>query len=149
MMFPIRPQQRRMRGLQRGDDWLPMMHWPQTAAEFFSGGPNWTSGFSVDIQEQDNAYVLEAEIPGISKDNIHVDVEKDYLTIKVQQDEATEEKDDRYIRRERRQSACQRSFYIGDIKADEIQAQYEDGILRIHLPKLDETAQTRRAIDIQ
>lgn len=149
MMFGIRPHNRRTRGMQRGEDWFPMMNWPQSVAEFFESGPHWSGGFRVDIQEQDSNYVLEAEIPGTSKDNIHVDVENDHLTIRVQQDELTEEKDDRYIRRERRQSACQRSFYIGDIKAEEITAEYKDGILRIQLPKLEDAAQGRRAIDIQ
>ena len=146
-MFALRPYGRQ-RGLARGEDWLPMMQWPAEFGQWLSQTPAISGGFRVDIQETEGSYVLEAELPGIDKDNIHVEVENDSLTIKVEQDERTEQKEEHYLRRERRFSRCQRSFYLGDIDHEKIDAQYKDGVLRIELPKLEPGKPKQRRIDI-
>jgi len=70
-------------------------------------------GFEVDVQESDQGYVLQANLPGVAKDNITLDVDNGYLTIGVRQDEFRSEDQANYICRERRHISSQRSFYVG------------------------------------
>ena len=91
----------------------------------------------VDVKETDSAYEIHADLPGASKENIDLKYEDDYLTIAVRNEENKDEKDDegKYIRRERRSSYSSRSFYVTDIRKDDIKAEFKDGILKINLPK--------------
>ena len=91
-----------------------------------------------DVREKENSYELDVDLPGFKKDEITVDLRNGYLTIgaakglnKDQQDE-----NGKYIRRERYAGACSRSFYVGDaVRPEDIGAKYEDGILRLSVPK--------------
>ena len=91
-----------------------------------------------DIQEMKDGYKMEVDLPGFKKDEITVELDDGYLTISaakgLDQDEK-EKESGRYIRRERYAGACSRSFYVGDIQPEQISAKYEDGILKISLPK--------------
>ena len=107
------------------------------------------NSFKVDVKDLGSAYELTAELPGIKKENISLNYDKDYLTIKTTVDK--EEKSDdtaketpKYLRRERYYGEMQRSFYIGDIDSDNIKASYKDGVLTVTLPKTTkkETATT-------
>lgn len=94
-----------------------------------------------DVKETDSSYELDIDLPGFKKDNISAKVENGYLTISaaksLDKDEKNE-KDGTYIRRERCSGQCSRSFYIGeDIKQEEIKARFEDGILKLSIPKKD------------
>lgn len=110
--------------------------------------PTVSSGMKVDIKDTENAYLIEAEMPGISKEQINIDYQNNYLTISAKsQNEVNEEKEN-YIRRERSSRQMSRSFYIENVKDDDIKATYEDGILKISLPK-DSKAQTKKTIEIQ
>ena len=99
------------------------------------------------VKDTDKAYELTAELPGIAKENISLDYNKGYLTIKTTTTKSTEEKpaenaddknekpQEKYIRRERYVGEMQRSFYIDDIDEKNIKASYQDGILTVVLPK--------------
>jgi HSP20 family protein len=102
----------------------------------------------VDISENDREYILEAELPGVKKDEINLEVHDDRLTISVKKDEKAEEKKDNYLRRERRTSSMVRSFSIENIISDKITAKHENGILTLILPKKEETKPKGRKIDI-
>lgn len=110
--------------------------------------PTVTSGIKVDIKEEDNQYLLEAEIPGVKKDQIKVDYDRNYLTISVEQQEEINEEKDHYICRERRLGKTSRTFHAKDIDPDGIEAAYEDGILKVTLPKTKES-QRKTSIEIK
>ncbi|RCW50647.1 MULTISPECIES: Hsp20/alpha crystallin family protein [unclassified Halanaerobium] len=106
-------------------------------------------GFRADIKENDDEFLIEAEMPGIKKDNINLEINEDYLTITASNEESKEEKGDKYIRRERRRGTYSRSFYLDNVNEDEIKAEYDDGILKVHLPKKEKTSVKSRTIDIE
>ena len=80
---------------------------------------------------------MDVDLPGFKKDEINVDLQNGYLTIQASKGLDKDQKDQqgRYIRQERYAGACSRSFYVGDIQPDQVSAKYEDGILKISLPK--------------
>ena len=88
-----------------------------------------------DIKENEDSYLMEVEIPGADKNDIHVDLKDGYLNISVSRSEKSDGgKKDNYIHRERSFS-CQRSYYIGDVRKEDIKAKYENGILNVTIPK--------------
>ncbi len=89
-----------------------------------------------DVREMDNSYELDIDLPGFKKDEITVDLKNGYLTIGASKGLDKEEKDGKYIRRERYAGVCSRSFYVGTaVRPEEIGAKYEDGILKLSVPK--------------
>jgi len=102
----------------------------------------------VDIRETDNEYILEADLPGIKKEQINLEVNDDQLIISVAKDEKTETKKEGYICRERRYGTIARSFPLSNIKADAISASLENGILSVTLPKNEPGLPRSRKIDI-
>ena len=92
-----------------------------------------------DIREEDDGYEMIVDLPGFTKDEIHVSLEDGYLTIEaakgLDQDEK-EKKNGKYIRKERYAGACQRSFYVGEgLKQEDIKAEFKHGILKMYVPK--------------
>ena len=91
-----------------------------------------------DVRELEDAYELDIDLPGFKKDEITVDLNNGYLTIGASKglNKDAQDQNGRYIRRERYAGTCSRSFYVGDaIRPEDIRARFEDGILRISLPK--------------
>ena len=94
-----------------------------------------------DIRETDKTYELDIDLPGFKKDEVNVELKDGYLTISAAKglDKDQEDKKGKYIRQERYAGSCSRSFYIGeDVPAEDISAKYEDGILRLSVPKADQ-----------
>ena len=97
-----------------------------------------TSLMKTDIQETDAAYVLDMELPGYKKEDVQAELKDGYLTITASKNTSNDEKDKegRYIRRERFSGTCKRSFYVGeDVRQEDIKAAFQDGILRLAVPK--------------
>lgn len=93
----------------------------------------------VDLIENDNEFVLKADLPGIDKKDLKVQVENNMLTISGERKYENEDKSDRYYRNERFYGRFQRSFSLSDrVKADAIKADYKDGVLTVTLPKAEE-----------
>ena len=93
-----------------------------------------------DVRETDNSYELDFDLPGFKKDEIKVELDNGYLSISAAKglDKDEEKKDGKYIRRERYAGAMNRTFYVGDnLTQQDIQAKFEDGILKISVPKKD------------
>ena len=92
-----------------------------------------------DVRELDGSYELDIDLPGFKKDEISIDLKNGYLTIGATKglDKDEQDKNGRYIRRERYAGTCSRSFYVGDVQPSEIGAKYEDGILKLSVPKAD------------
>ena len=107
--------------------------------------------FRTDVTEDDNAYQISAELPGFKKEDINLDVEGDYLTISASHSEENEESDENknYIKRERYYGSYSRSFDITGVDVDSIKAEYNDGILKIDLPKVIPVAPATRRLEIQ
>ncbi|MGI5907688.1 MAG: Hsp20/alpha crystallin family protein [Christensenellales bacterium] len=104
--------------------------------------------FKVDVVESDEAYAVEAELPGVKKNEVDLAFNDGRLTISVRREEQTEEKKKNYIHKERRFSSMQRSIFLADAKEDGIRAKMEDGVLHVSVPKQD-IKQTGRVIDIE
>lgn len=109
------------------------------------------SDFSVDIQEMDDAYLVEADLPGLEKENITLDYKDNMLSIRARQEQEVDEKDKegRYIRRERSSRAYARQFLIENVKEEEITANFDNGVLTINLPKTDEKKTETKRIEIE
>lgn len=105
-----------------------------------------------DILDKGDHYLVQAEMPGFNKEDIHIDVDGDCLTITAEHKEDKEEKEDKkgsFIRRERRYGSLSRSFDISGIDADKIGASYQNGVLELTLPKRGEVTPPARRIDIK
>ncbi|WP_102819207.1 Hsp20/alpha crystallin family protein [Mesotoga sp. Brook.08.YT.4.2.5.1] len=90
----------------------------------------------VDIYEKDNSVFIEMDIPGIKKDELEIKVEDDVLSIKGEKKLEREEKERDYHRYERYSGAFQRIFRLPEyVKSDDVKAKYEDGVLKLELPK--------------
>ena len=93
-----------------------------------------------DVKEDENGYHLDIELPGYKKDDIKSELKEGYMTITATKAEDKDEKDKKgnYIRRERYQGTSSRSFYVGEeVKEEDIKAKFEDGILKVFVPKIE------------
>lgn len=93
-----------------------------------------------DIRENDDSYEIEMNLPGFKKEDVQGEVKDGYLTISATTNTSNDTKDDsgRYIRRERYSGSCSRSFYVGEqVTQDDIKARFEDGVLKIVVPKVE------------
>ena len=92
-----------------------------------------------DIQEHEDGYTLEMDLPGFKKEEIKVELNNGYMTISAAKGLDEDEKDKKsgkYIRRERYTGSCQRSFYVGeDVTEEDIKAEFKHGLLKLFVPK--------------
>lgn len=100
----------------------------------FTGSGSMTM-FAADIADNGDSYLLEADLPGFRKEDIHLDLQGDTLTISARREEEREERRERYLRCERCSGSYQRSFDLSGVDTDGIHAAYENGVLRLTLPK--------------
>ena len=92
-----------------------------------------------DVREVGDNYEVDIDLPGFKKDEIQVELKDGSLTITASKglDKDEQDQQGRYIRRERYAGACSRSFYVGDLRQEDISARFEDGILRLTMPKAE------------
>lgn len=138
--------------------WMPMQNvlaWQQemnrmlhevarggTGEETSWGASTWMP--PVDLYETDEAFVLKAELPGLTKDDLHLEVHDRTLTVRGERKQEAEISEDRYHRRERTYGSFQRVFTLPTpIDAEKVQASFKDGMLELRLPK-HEAAKPRR-----
>ena len=114
-------------------------------------GSSSPSTFRTDIRDEGDRFVLEAELPGFRKEDIKLDLKDNILTVSAQHNETSEEKDKKgnYIRRERRYGSYQRSFHLNGVDSQNIQGSYENGVLKLTLPKEQPTVPETHRIEIQ
>lgn len=108
--------------------------------DFFNGNIMGGKGlkvdtFKLDVKDQGDSYLVEAEMPGIKKEEIELDYQDGHLIIQVSQNQETKEEKGDYIHRERRSTAMQRSIFLQDVNIEKIDAKLEEGVLKISLPK--------------
>ena len=106
-----------------------------------------------DVKETDNSYELDIDLPGFKKEDINVQLDNGYLTIAASKSLEKEDEHEKshYIRQERYSGSMSRSFYVGnDVKQEEIHAKYEDGILKLAVPKkAAKTIESNKYIQIE
>lgn len=121
------------------DDMMRPMHSMEKALY----GKHARAIMKTDVRETDNSYEVDIDLPGFKKDEVNVQLEDGYLTVSAAKglDKDEKDKQGKYIRQERYAGACSRSFYVGEaVQPGEVHAKYEDGILRIDVPKKETQA---------
>ena len=160
-MFEIRPFERRSNEiydpfrefdeLERaffGDNFFPMMAMPMHRP-YHKGRPH--PNFRTDIRDNGDSYLLEADLPGFNKEDINIEFDDDVMTIKADRHEEVDEKDEQgnYIRRERRYGCYQRSFDLTGIDTEGMKASYDNGVLKLTMPKKAEPEVNSRRLQIE
>ena len=133
------------------DDFMDGFAFPDVSKELY--GKHAKNVMKTDVRELDNGYEIIVDLPGFKKDEIEVQLEDGYLTISAAKglDKDETDKKGNYIRKERYSGSMSRSFYVGDdVKQEEIHAKYEDGILKLAVPKKAAKAiETNKYIQIE
>lgn len=122
------------------DDWMNF-GFPEVDKALY--GKHAANVMKTDVKETDAGYEVDIDLPGFKKDEISAELNDGYLTVSASKglDKDEKAKDGKYIRRERYAGAMSRSFYVGyGVTRDEIKAKYEDGILKLSVPKKDAKA---------
>ena len=99
---------------------------------------------TTDVKDTDKGYEVTMNMPGVKKEDVKAELKDGYLTVSAETNTKKDEKaeDGKYIRRERYSGSCSRSFYVGDgVKQEDIKAKFEDGILKICVPKVENKPQ--------
>lgn len=114
-------------------------------------GDSSPTGFQTDIKDTEKAYELEADLPGFQKEDIKIDLEDQYLTIRAERSAQSEEKDRKgnYVKRERFYGSFSRSFDVSNVKTDQIEATYQNGVLKLVMPKKEESRPAARRLEIK
>lgn len=106
------------------------------------------ASFRIDVQETNDSYLIEAELPGVNKEEIDLQLTNDRLTINVHRQEQVDRDEHNYIHRERRQMSMSRTIYLDNVQIDGAKAKLDQGILTITIPKQTKDADTI-VIDIE
>ena len=124
----------------------------ENVRSFFEDFPSWSSGSrlpAVDVREEEDRYLLEAELPGMTDKDVRVEVEDEMLTIASRKQEESEEKKAGYLRRERKSTVFNRRLSLpSDVEESKIQATFKNGLLMVSLPKGKESPR-RRSITVK
>ncbi len=120
---------------------IPRNYFLDDVFEDFNSNNN---SMKCDVYEKDGAYNIEVDVPGFKKEDINIDVDNGYLTVKASKHFDETEKTKNYICRERRYGKFERSFYLGDLKTDDVEASFENGTLKIRVPKIEESKDKKR-----
>ena len=145
-MFEIMPFDRRSYSVS---NYNPFRELQEMEKRFW--GDSVSNSFRTDITETNDAYKLEADLPGFKKEDINIELDDTYLTIQAERKSETEEKDKTgsYVRRERSCGSFSRSFDVSGIDVSAIKASYQDGVLKLVLPKKEEIAPAARRLEIE
>lgn len=109
-----------------------------------------SSCMRTDIREVEKGYELDIDVPGFTKEDITISLDKGYLTIEAKKETNKEEKNQHYLRRERVIGNAARSFYVGDqIQETDIKASYNNGILTVAIPKEGANQREKKVISIE
>ena len=126
------------------DDWMDF-GFPEVDKALY--GKHANNVMKTDVKETDTGYEVDIDLPGFKKDEIKMELENGYLTISaakgLDKDE-TDKETGKYIRRERYAGNLSRSFYIGDVKQEDVKAAFKNGILSISVPKEDKKAKEEK-----
>ena len=122
------------------DDWMNF-GFPEVDKALY--GKHAGNVMKTDVKETETGYEVDIDLPGFKKDEINAKLDNGYLNISAAKglDKDEQDKNGKYIRRERYAGSMSRSFYVGEgVTEEDIKAKYEDGILRLVVPKKDAKA---------
>ncbi|MDY5943203.1 MAG: Hsp20/alpha crystallin family protein [Oscillospiraceae bacterium] len=141
-MFELRPFERRNNRMTAYNPWDEMER------AFFGDGA-WNRSlaeFKTDIQDKGDSYLLQADLPGFKKEDIHIDLDGETMTIRAERHSEHEEQDKKgsYVRCERSYGSYERAFDVSGIDTDKIGAQYADGVLKLTMPKKSATVSAKQ-----
>ncbi|WP_422486426.1 Hsp20/alpha crystallin family protein [Gudongella sp. DL1XJH-153] len=105
--------------------------------------------FKVDVQDKEKEYLIEAELPGVKKEEISLEIHDGQLIIGIQREERVDEEKKNYIHKERRYSSMSRSVYLADADSENIKAKLDDGVLTVRVPKLQKPEKETNKIEIE
>jgi HSP20 family protein len=105
-----------------GDDFFPMRNLRHDT-------------FKVDVRDDEDKFIIEADMPGVKKEEIQIDYHEGLMSISINHEETKEEKEKSYVHRERRRCSMSRNLNLGDLDFEKIEASLKDGILKIIAPK--------------
>jgi HSP20 family protein len=108
-----------------------------------------TPALKTDIRETENAYILESDLPGFSREDIRAEIKNGYLTIRAERKSESENSNESYLRRERSYGSFSRTFDLDGIDAEAITASFKDGVLTLELPKLQPKVEEARKVEIK
>jgi HSP20 family protein len=108
-----------------------------------------TPALKTDIRETENAYILESDLPGFSREDIRAEIKNGYLTIRAERKSESEGSNESYLRRERSYGSFSRTFDLDGIDAEAITASFKDGVLTLELPKLAPKKEEARSVEIK
>lgn len=120
--------------------------------DWFDADSRWLSRVpATNIKEKQDAFMIEMAVPGMSKKDFHINVENGVLTVSTEKEDESNEDKKHYRRREYNYRAFSRSFSLPEtVKAEDIQARYEDGLLKLNIPKKEEVKKVpKKEISIQ
>ena len=115
----------------------------------FTAAFNGSNDIKADVRETNEAYLVEAELPGVNKEDLRLDYDNNYLTISAMKNETFEDRQDNYLRQERHYGQIARSFYFDNVNKNQIQARFQNGVLDIILPKRNIERSSYNGIPIQ
>ncbi len=105
---------------------------------------------ATNIRESEKEYTIELAAPGMAKDDFSIDVDEGMLTISSQKEEEVNKEEENFTRREYNYSSFSRSFRLPEgVSPDEIKARYEEGVLKIAVPKREEATVNRKRVNIE
>ena len=153
-MFELRPFDHRNNQMRTYDPFREMEELERAFfGRPFAGGNSFAglSEFKTDIRDQGDSYLLEADLPGFRKEDIHIDLDGDTMTITAERHSEHEEKDKEgsYLRCERSYGSYQRSFDVSGIEESGMKAEYADGVLKLTMPKKQQEVSSAKRIEIQ
>ena len=116
---------------------------------FFRGGD--LAEFKTDVRDQGDKYLVECDLPGFAKEDIHLDLEGDVLTVKAERHSEFEDKEKQggYLRCERSYGSFSRSFDVSEIERDGIKAKLDNGVLTLTLPKKQSKPVEKQSLQIE
>ncbi len=140
-MYGLMPRRRQVNLFDAMDAFMRMPSIDMSEDKFFR--------IKTDVREEGESYILEAELPGFEKQDINLDISNDVLTISAQSVSEESKENEGYVSRERRQGSFKRSFSLEGINQNDIIANYQNGILKLVLPKEKKEQPEVKKIEIQ
>lgn len=147
-MFGMVPYRKYNGNIQRNEDYFNKFFQSFFSDDTFEPVIFKNNNFNVDVKEDENQYTVEADLPGIKKEDIALEYQNNYLTISAKRNNATEDKTSNYVKKERSHGEFKRTFYIDNVDENSVNASFKDGVLNISIPKKDKTVNNKKRFDI-
>jgi len=142
MMFDLIPYGRRNRNLNLFDEMARFLDRP------FFGTVSGARSFNVDVIDKDDHFLLKADLPGVKKEDIKIELDGKFMMISAEQNVEKSEETENYVYKERSYGSCSRSFDLTGINTDDITGKFRNGVLELTLPKKGEEKKAKQTIEI-